>query len=789
MNMAQIPQIDHLFPDEWRAFCNGTLAVQVERFGGVNSVMQIDIRNEKGKLFPDREATPWLSRSGGGTLCRPAFMPGLRFMGGRKQYVPVDAELYPFGFVSPAMSMLVLHEAIAFRFIGDENGEFRAVFSKIHMREGKFPSLQNQLAAECASNIRLLPYELRGKDFDPEKPFPDGEMTFEHAEPFFDETRNALYFRATKTYADRKVAAVWAFTCNLKLAFHPIPGGWYLAGTAEKGKTILLGSGFGTTDGEALSRAKNGIADFDGNLEREKSDCAPALKVELEKLPEASHFLEVFPGFQRKLILAETEDEMMVRAASFNYNFFALWDDVYPIRDFLLNGEVKRAQKMIRYMLRYPWVETCPWVTMHLIVTLDEYLAFVDDPAFEKECLPYFAKFFRFMEKFSDPATGFLKTSLNCGVDNSEEVGMTDLFYPVCLNGWWYDALRALENFALDRGDETLRADCAAISAKVEANYEMAFYNEKEGYLRQARTESFAVPRVEVFHYSHTLGMDYNYGRYLFRRILPQLATWQATRLYHPMGHTAVPWDSAIPCEMWKGVHMSQHYGHEGKTARCGGRADEALRLMNGFLGYFKHHKLAIETLNLTGEERDVTMTSRWQGFGATGIAQGILRGACGLDWSRGGFAWLPADEEGKVEIGNFRFRNVVCDISVSGKGKYIDSFTVNGREIRGSLQIPVEFFPAQGRAKIALHRSSVVPGYPVLLQATDLPVGNVKATAGHLSFTAQGTAHASILIQTAKKPEISVNGERQEIEFSAAEELCWLDRIFVKGDQINVEI
>ncbi|MCQ2352991.1 MAG: hypothetical protein MJ033_05885 [Victivallaceae bacterium] len=35
----------------------------------------------------------------------------------------------------------------------------------------------------------------------------------------------------------------------------------------------------------------------------------------------------------------------------------------------------------------------------------------------------------------------------------------------------------------------------------------------------------------------------------------------------------------------------------------------------------------------------------------------------------------------------------------------------------------------------------------------------------------------------------VAVQVERQEIEFSAAGELCWLDRIFVKGDHISVEI
>ncbi|MCQ2379746.1 MAG: hypothetical protein MJ025_02335 [Victivallaceae bacterium] len=783
--MDEIPGIDELFPDEWRSFCNGPLAVQVERFGGINSIIQIDIREEQGKLFPDREPTPWMSRSGSGTLHRPLFAPGLRFMAENRQYCPRNAQLFPFGFLSDEMSMVVTRNGLTFKFNGHGGCRFRLVISKAHMREGKYNSLQNQLAAYHASNIRLLPYELRGKNFNPSVPFPDGKMLFERSQPVFDKNSNTLLFSATKSYADRKASATWAITADIELSFKTIPGGWVLAGDASKGIPVHIGCGFAETDDDAAKTAFQSANGFDNIAARETASCASSLDVELEKLPEARQFFAAFPGFQRKLIIAETEREMMVRAASFNYQFFALWDDVYPIRDFLLNGEPERSKKMLRYMLDYPWVETCPWVTMHLIITLGEYLSFVDDPDFERECLPFFRKYFEFSRRFADPSTGLLKTSLNCGVDNSEEVGMTSLFYPSCLNGWWYDSLRSLENFAIDCNDEALATDCAELAMKVDASYESAFFDQKEGYLRQARTDDFGLPAIDVFLYTHTIGMDYNYGRHLFRRLLPRLASWQATRLHHPMGHTAVPWDSAVPCEMWKAAHMSQHYGHEGKTARCGGRADEAVRIMNGFLSYFAHHKLAIETLNLTGEERDVTMTSRWQGFGATGIAQGILRGACGLDWTRGGFAWLPADENGKVRVTGLLFRGVVCDIEVTGKGGFIDRFTVNGEEISGTLQIPEDVFPKSGRADIVLHRSETAPNHPVLLQATDMPIRDVVTSNGRLEFTIGRTAHAPILVQAQLETHMMINDAEVSGEYLADQSLFWLDSSFHAGDRI----
>ena len=132
-----------------------------------------------------------------------------------------------------------------------------------------------------------------------------------------------------------------------------------------------------------------------------------------------------------------------------------------------------------------------------------------------------------------------------------------------------------------------------------------AFFDEQEGYLRAALKADGTLPDRIVYQNTHTLGMDYLYGVRLFRRILPKLADYQAVRLWHPMGHTAVAYDSEVPCEMWKSVHMNQHLGHECKTARLGGRADEALHLMRGWLEYFSRYQCAVETFNLAGCDGD----------------------------------------------------------------------------------------------------------------------------------------------------------------------------------------
>ena len=62
-------------------------------------------------------------------------------------------------------------------------------------------------------------------------------------------------------------------------------------------------------------------------------------------MPEAAQFIEVLPYFQKSLSLAETENGIAIRAAANKFGFFAFWDHIYPLRDFLLCGETETARK------------------------------------------------------------------------------------------------------------------------------------------------------------------------------------------------------------------------------------------------------------------------------------------------------------------------------------------------------------------------------------------------------------------------------------------------------------
>ena len=125
-------KLNNLFPTQYRAFYRGELSCCAERFGGIDSISILDIRECNGKLYPDRMKFPWFCRNMSSTMGRPLYSPAIQFRYGRKLYVPENAELYPFGFKTDAYSMVITDKAFSFRFKAPEKAPFSMIISKFH---------------------------------------------------------------------------------------------------------------------------------------------------------------------------------------------------------------------------------------------------------------------------------------------------------------------------------------------------------------------------------------------------------------------------------------------------------------------------------------------------------------------------------------------------------------------------------------------------------------------------------------------------------------------------------
>ena len=182
----------------------------------------------------------------------------------------------------------------------------------------------------------------------------------------------------------------------------------------------------------------------------------------MPRMPAAEEFLSVAPVYQYSLLVAKSEKEAAIQASARNFGYFALWDHIYPIRDFMCAGDTETARKLLRYLMDYPHMRYAVWASMQMILALNENLYFDPDMEFVRGFWTELVRWFRFALTLVDKKTGLLKFTCSMGCDNPLEMGLVPgLNFASCMNGWWYSACRVMENFAI-RFDDRKTAKLAA---------------------------------------------------------------------------------------------------------------------------------------------------------------------------------------------------------------------------------------------------------------------------------------------------------------------------------------
>ena len=608
------------FPEEYRAFANGPLSVCVERFGGIESIRMLDIRAFDGKFYPDRVPTDIFCRNGT-VLNRPFISAAIYFdledaAGTFRRFYPEWPEIYPFGFRSRNYDFRLAADSLCVRLNCTMSGRLHIRLSKPHYRwqQGQIKSLKNQLAPEQTS---WLPKELRGEDFDPDFPFSEDGVRIERQDAVLCKKWNRLIMRIDRKYKDYEKPLFAIMTASRSLRLHEQDTSWELTAEIPEAGDFYLGMGFASSLEESAGLAEKAIADNSKAWRKvigsERFPGKPLITV--SGMDPVSRFAEIFPYYQTAAIIVADGKEVANRAAQDKFGYFAMWDHIYPARDYMLFGMPELTERSLRYLVTYPHVDTSIMVSLQLIAAVGEYSAFADDRPLLEEALPIFRRCFAFALRFVHPATGLIRNTMACAVDVPEEVGVDGMFYEAGINGYWYNACRSLENMALKIGEIGLADLAADIARKVEQNFLKMFYDPKEGFLRMAIREDGSLPEKEVYAYTNTLALDYAFGPWLLHKVLDKLADYQARRLHHPMGHTSVSVSSRCPCVDMLAIHMNQHIGHESKCSRLGGRTDEAFHLLGCYMSWFERYRNALETFNFAYCAGTQTMNADWQTF------------------------------------------------------------------------------------------------------------------------------------------------------------------------------
>lgn len=779
------------FPEDYRVFCNGTLALCVDRFGGIESVHRIDIHEAGGKLFPERRPWKLFSRDGK-VQNRPLIYPAIRFLrelpdGSVRAFYPENPDIYPSAVVSDEYSLLLGQDCFSCRLTDHIPGDSRSylcAISKIHwFDQTEIPfSNYNQLAHEHV----WLPPEFRGPDFDENQPFADGPVTLKRTFPRFEPEKNALIFSLRAESKIFRKEVLLAFTGTEKLVFSENNSQWLIRTDSTGAGTMVFACGIGSDLPSTLDRAQTALKNHDSALACHIADDRfPDMpEIAIENLPEAADFAKVFPGFQRALCLAETDDGMAIRAAFNKFGFFPIWDHIYPTRDFLIAGMPERSRKGLRYMLDYPHWDTNPFVLMHLVIALNEYIAFTNDSSLLRDFFPAFQKAFAFAMTLTDPKTGLIRYGIDTAVDVMPELGLNGLFHASCVNGWWYDCCCCLVNFALQMQDEEFAEKAINIENAIEENFIPVFYDESSGWLQAAVGEHYESMHCQVFLQNKTLAADYIHGAWLLRRIRKAMAGYLMKRLHHPWGVSAVAFDSEVPAIYLKGTRMNHHLGHSCKVLRSADRMDGVRHLLDNYLYVFGETLNAIETFNYSYCSGNQSQRADWQTFSATAAMQAIIQGRIGIGWHRGGLFYVPAEDSGKCRMDNFHFQGRRYGVTISGTGKHAALF-LNERQVEGTMQLPCDLQKKNNNLRI--ERNNLPVDRPILLWLIDVGISNVESGPGYLRFETESGGFAKMECSVPSQSRLKINGVPAETEYDASVRRMWFSGIVKPNSKFDI--
>ncbi|MBR2509403.1 MAG: hypothetical protein IKB71_06615 [Lentisphaeria bacterium] len=793
------------FPEIYHTFSNHTLTAQVGRTGGIDRLAFIDVRYVDDMMFPNRWYADIFNRKNW-HLERPMYGPAIKFIsvsgnGSSFHHAPVSGRKLPYGVISEqrdelfgnnSYNIFLDREQTLHVMTGVEAGKFDffdIVISKYHIADGKYMINQNQHLGR-ANEIEILSGRKPDEDYLNKKPFDNIQGEMKWTDFVFDEKSNVFICSAVRIFEDGTERPLYVlFGCSQKCTVIETEQNWILR--VEYGSTdkIAAAAAIGEDIGELKKKVSLSYDDTQKKLERMLAETEITEKSSsvffIENMPEVSDFARIALSMQKSVVIDDETDYAAILAGSGKYGFFMSWDHVYPIRDFITNGDFETAKKLLRYGIDYPHGQTSVFSAEHLILEIAELTAFEGNTEFLQEVYGKIKDCFEHLKKYSDADTGIMKTDYGCGADNPAEIGLAKFFHASCYDAWYYAATRTMADFALMLNDDTSAEEYFLQSEKHKENYMKYFFDEQVGALRVGVNYDLSSASVNVFHNSSSIGLDYPYGEFLLRKGVHRIAEYYKTKLRHPTGYSALAYDSESPCEMWRSVYMTQHLGHNTRVQRLNNDMVEANRVADHYFKEFAKSLNAIETFNIDGLNGDTSQRASWQTFSCTAALHCIHQTLAGVAWSMGGLYYLPADDYRDVKVENFIFDGRKWKISINGSGSFVKKMKLNGKTFVNTMQVPVDMLES-AVCELEIIRSAEVPDVPVLLYAEDIRIKEFETAECGISFKADGKAFGVMKFFAEKEAVVTVNGSKIPTEYFADTKILWCNCKINYNDKIE---
>lgn len=346
------------------------------------------------------------------------------------------------------------------------------------------------------------------------------------------------------------------------------------------------------------------------------------------------------------------------------------------------------------------------------------------------------------------------------------ESGRIGVAFPALENGSWYEALRCWEGLAARLGEEALGEQIRATAEKVRGCFAELFVDPETGAVWDAvYPGTHEVVRTSGL---WNLGaFQGSFGHELFSDAqLEKLAGWltdaHLDRKF-PLVKSMVPIDYPFALEHIEWPLFDHLVGKAMRRGNCGRGIEDLTEIIErqyrwihvaceAFNGYYDlPHDLLASTVN-------------WFGWGATGWYETFLCGLAGIWEEPGGLAYVCCEQDQAVRLSNLPYRGGVWDIEITGAGRYVGRFEVDGEPLPGVCKVPQSSL-TPGPHSLAVHRSDEPPT-PWVLDSVGLSLTGAEVEDGVLRVQLAGPGRALVRFYCARQPEVRDGGQVVETEW-----------------------
>lgn len=411
------------------------------------------------------------------------------------------------------------------------------------------------------------------------------------------------------------------------------------------------------------------------------------------------------------------------------------------------------------------------------IANLHQYVARSGDRAMLRKLWPNFARSLRTICRNASPL-GLVESCFG-GVDLAEEVGRpvspdprdhsaltSRLTGPEDMGVLFHGCVQGAE-LAAAMGDSETARSCRDLAGRVQASFSSTFLDTGSGFLYDAVWPKDDPVNRNAFPRLTSLLALFGHGELLLLESIEGLARFVRERMCHPeIGLRTVAADSpSTPVyERWKDNWLQNPTRETLKLARLAGDRELLDLQVDALLRNFEADKLIHKNLfharkgGRYDPARLSTATSWWQGMSAYAWWTGLIESVIGLRVDRGAPEYALGDAGRDVSLSNFHWGGRRWSLSVTGRGKWIGSMRINGRERAGACS----FHPFDPRKdqRVVIRKTDRPPAHPVILTAGANAVLATRATRGRLQATVRSTGFTPLHFFSPARPALRVAGK-----------------------------